>query len=172
VSFFLDKGINVDEVARYGLNAALAAINRGDFGSFRRVIDDVNAKEPRRRAAGMMALQTALVTFSAFTIEVARQNQVRYTGAQPPTREDITYALAVGGAQLNATAQLLVNLTASVRKALPGLVVSGREEPKAPKETAPLPVAVVAMPPRKTTTDIERNLAGEIVGSLQVERDF
>jgi hypothetical protein len=30
----------------------------------------------------------------------------------------------------------------------------------------------VAMPARQTTTDIERNEAGEIVGSLQVERDF
>lgn len=35
----------------------------------------------------------------------------------------------------------------------------------------PLDVRVVALPPRQTTTEIERNGNGDIVGSLQLERD-
>jgi hypothetical protein len=167
----LDQEETVDGVTRHGVNAALAAINEGDFRPFWGIIADANGKEPSQRAAGMTALRGTLTVFSDFTHGATRHN-VRFGKAQPPTRDDVDYAMCVGGKRLDVTASLLYSLVVGVRKAMPALRFSMREESESAPPAAPLPVAVVSMPPRTTTTDIQRNPAGEIVGSLQVERDY
>jgi hypothetical protein len=44
--------------------------------------------------------------------------------------------------------------------------------PAAPaKPPQPIEVVVVSMPARKTTTGVDRNMAGEITGAVQIESD-
>jgi len=161
----------MDSIYRFGSAAAVTAINQGDFSAFLRTIKDTNAKDPNRRAAGRTALLAALTCFADFLAE-SRLHGVRYTKSQPPTRADVAYAFATGNDHVSTTAQTLVNMVAALRRSAPHLRAIASREGDAPPAPAPLPVAVVAMPARQTVTDIERNAAGEIVASLQVERDF
>jgi hypothetical protein len=165
--------IQMDMINRRGLSIAVELFNTGNFAPLKRVISDCNSTDPKRKSVGRVAFGAALVSLSRM-LDDTRRCGITFTGNQPPSVDEVMYAYEVGGKELNDVAQLLVNATYGVRRGSPGLKASMRAEaePTPPAPPAPMPVEVVAMPSRKTVTSVDRNMAGEITGSMQLETDI
>ncbi len=160
-------------INRRGASIAVELFNTGNFDPLKRVILDCNSTDQKRKSIGRVALGAALVTLSRMLAD-SRRCGVTFTGNQPPSVDEVMYAYEVGGKELNDVGQLLVNATYGVRRGKPGLRanLAAEAEPAKPGPPAPMPVEVVAMPSRKTVTSVDRNLAGEITGSMQLETDI
>jgi hypothetical protein len=160
----------------------------GQVNGGRRLIAAFNARENLRKVIGVAVegfnagnfdpLLGMMSTGASIAAGLANSGFCRLTGHAAELKDEFSFGIKLGAALTrNESAthdRMLEVLTRTLEKmqALnPPKIAYGRAEDATPAP-APLPVTVVAMPARQTTTDIERNEAGEIVGSLQVERDF
>lgn len=167
-----------------------AAVQRGDFAPLARILSDVNGRDDRAHNAGLATLAEVAGLFC--DVLKAVEGRVKFRGAPIPTRAQAAYAFQAQGRRMNECLQTLVNGVSALQRAAPDLVkrISLRETtPKAPKSAppaapmkvevinlppppaAPMEVKVVSMPTRKTSSLIDRNVAGEINEVTQIERD-
>lgn len=160
----------MNPIHRRGFAVAAEYFNTADFKTIASLIADSNSKDTQRRSAGLSALGAALVMLAQI-LENTRRHGVTFTGAKLPSPDDVQYALAAGIHELNRAGQLVVNAVEGLRRAKPGFKATLTED-DAPKQAVPMPVQVISMPARKTVTDVERNLAGEITTAMQIESDF
>lgn len=161
--------MDVKSIQQRGASIAVQFFNDGDFGPIQRIVDDVNSKDLKRRGAGHVALNACLITL-ARTLADTRRHGVTFTGPPLTTDSDLIYAIE-SGRSVGPLGTQLVSAVHAVRQAKPGIRASLPRE-DAPQPAAPMPVQVVSMPNRKTVSDINRNSAGEITSTMQIESDF
>jgi hypothetical protein len=83
-------------------------------------------------------------------------------------------ANAKDGAKMSECLSSVVFLLERLRAALPPgtKLALNDQQPVTTQPATPIPVTVVGMPQRETSTQIERDASGAIVASTQVERDM
>lgn len=158
----------------FGNTVAREFITDGNTKPLRQLIDDVNSDDPALKRRAHSELTAAMATFSRVLQKVSEGGGVTFTGEPLPGLDEALYAVSAGPARLSRVLQLQINAIAALRKAAPGYCDRIKITPGLARaaEAAPTPVSVVSMPTRVSTTDIGRNMAGEIVSSMQVEKDF
>ncbi len=175
---------------KFSHEIARAAVQRGDFAPLARILADVNGRDARAHNAGLETLAEVAGLFC--DVLEAVKDRVKFRGAPIPTRAQAAYAFTVQGRRMNECLQTLVNGISELQRAAPDLVkrISLREPaPEAPKPpppaapmkvevinlppppASPMKVEVISMPTRKTSSLIDRNVAGEISEVTQIERD-
>lgn len=69
-------------------------------------------------------------------------------------------------------ASLLVSMLEGLRMQKRDLVIAETPEPEESKQMEPMMVRVVSLPPRRTTSEVARDEAGNIATVSQIERDL
>jgi hypothetical protein len=157
---------------KIGEQLAVESINAKDFSRLKPYADDCNATDDHTVACGMSVLfgfTRVLVQLMELAFDDGR---LKFSnGGLPYRATEVSYAFMTGRGRFISLYNGATKTMARVLKAAPSFKISlaSKSEAAAP---APIPVQIVGMPTRATTTDIERNGAGEIVSSLQVEKDF
>jgi crossover junction endodeoxyribonuclease RuvC len=151
---------------------AVESINSKDFSRLKPYADDCNATDDHTVACGMSVLY-GFTRVLVQSMEVAFDDgRLKFSnGGLPYRATEVSYAFMTGRGRFISLYHGATKTMARVLKAAPSFKISlaSKSEAAAP---APIPVQIVGMPTRATTTDIERNGAGEIISSLQVEKDF
>lgn len=161
----------------FGTDAAYEYVNNGNFAGIRKILADANAPDANRRQVGTIA---SLGVFMALAnvLDGVKQAGVRFSNPVP-TAAEFSYERMRGSKAYSAIAQRLVDSVAALRRDGPGFKVC-RSTPTQDAATpgrsteipAPVRVEVISMPARKTTSIIERNPAGEIAATTQIEKDI
>lgn len=158
------------ELVGLGVTMAEQVINSRSWERLRPYFADANngTDEAIRRNGVAVLFGVAICAASALS-SLKERGLVEFTGSEPMTREDILYLFK---SDQNRFIDALNRITATLARtmeAVPGLKV----EKIAAKDAspAPIPVVVVGLPERRTETEIERDAVGDIVSTVQVERD-
>lgn len=152
----------------FGADAAYAYANTGNFAQVRKILADANATDANRRQAGAIASLGVFMTLAA-VLDGAKKAGVRFTNPVP-TAAEFSYERMRGSKAYSACAQRLVDSVAALRRDMPGFKAWGSR--RSTEDSAPAKVEVVSLPARKTTSLIERNAAGEIAATTQIEKDL
>lgn len=161
----------MDLIALRGETIAVEFVNTGNGGQLQTLLDDWGSKDPARHHAGRIAFIASVVTLARLLEAVKRKGAATFSGVPLPTMAEVAYAATVGGKQFDRVSQTLVNATHGLYRATQGKVTVSLPRAGDGPVAAPMKVEVVSMPTRKTVTDVSRNMAGEITGSLQLEAD-
>ncbi len=155
-----------------GTRLANEVFNSGRWERMRPYYSDANSKDEPIRRNGMAVL-LGFGMRAAQVINVLVNNRtIRNAGTGDPlSADDLLYSFRTSQnrflAQLNATTSALAQCIVAV----PGMQVTVRAgADEAPP--APIPVQVVSLPARVTETEIERDGAGDIKRTSQIEVDF
>ena len=162
----------MSEFHNLGTETMVGILRTGDYSPLRQLINDVNSADPRTKSIARAALEGAALAIVDVCDQLEVKRKARLTGDRL-SRAQVRYAFAKATpADMSRVLQLATNWVAALRKHNLHTGVSLiRTESAAAPAPVPTPVAVVSMPLRKTTTDIERNASGDITGSVQIERD-
>jgi len=146
----------------------------GDLrGLFRRASEDLRGIDPAgEMLSGCVSAGLALIAGSA-------RNGVQYTGLAEILTDRIEFSLALNRAfharDFAAADELLEVLADALERSRPFVGLATLEqraiEDAPPQEPMVQRVEIVALPERRTTTQIERGSAGDITSSVQIERD-
>lgn len=162
----------MNAIVQHGQAIAFAAFNTGNFQPLAAIVKDAVSEEANRREAGKQALASAVVQLARF-LEAVRAKGFRFS-PNPPAEPALIYRASISESNFWNDALLIMSVTQELLLVSPGIRV--REgSPAAPSPTAPaqpIEVRVVSMPTRKTVSEIDYNLAGDIVSAMQIESDF
>lgn len=156
-----------------GTRLANEVFNSGRWERMRPYYSDANSKDEPIRRNGMAVL-LGFGMRAAQVIHVLVENRtIRNAGTGGPlTADDLLYSFRTSQnrflVQLNATTSALAQCIVAV----PGMEVVERAGGADKAPPAPIPVQVMGMPARVTETEIERNGAGDIQRTTQIEVDF
>lgn len=172
----------MNEIVDYGRGTAFSCVNARDLSPLKAFVSDAAAGKD----AGKQALFGA-VAFLAQVLNEAKKSDL-VTFDAPVTPGQLDYALQTNEAKYYELAGRVFDDMGFLLRACPGLNIATKSDvPLASVEAAlpptgplkvevvsmPLDVAIsariVEMPVRQTTTTIERDSNGNIIGSTQVE---
>lgn len=156
---------------RIGAQLAIDVINDRSYSRLAQYVADSNSEDEYKVARGMNVMYGFTRLLVATMVQAVDNGQVRFNGVMPYRVDDVDYAFKTGRGRFLSLYNAATKTMSRVLAVTPSFKVSlpSKSEEAAP---APTPIRIVGMPTRATTTDIERNGAGEIVSSLQVEKDF
>lgn len=131
--------------------------------------DANNSTDENIRRNGTAVLLGVAMRAAALLCALKERGTVRFSGSEMMTQEDVIYTFKTDQNRFYAALNGITDTLARTLEAVPGLKV----EKTAPKDAspAPIPVVVVGLPERRTETEIERDAVGDIVSTVQVERD-
>lgn len=166
----------------HGRNIGFTALKSGDFAPLRSIVADTLADDSRKSAAATAALFGALHFFGQ-VLDSAKAVGVRFA-VEPVDCSRLAYAAMSDLAEYDDLSVRIINDIVALRRDAPNLSIDWpspaaeqiNPEPIAVRvveqpDSGPTEVRVVAMPPRHTETAIERDKAGNIVATKQVEVD-
>jgi hypothetical protein len=163
---------------RHGMGAAARAFNRGDLGAIFTFAEHANSVDPAVRAAGREALIGATVFLVELLHVLQRKRAIVLKGEPLPTSDDLVYAINCDVARFSALCQMVLDTSGKIFRAFPVGTLRAWISYEPAQTTAseerppvPMPVHIVSMPDRRTTTLITRDGEGDIVASQQVETD-
>lgn len=160
----------------YGQQVALDWLQTGQPAALNAIFVDAGSPNRERRDAGDMAALGALTLVAQMLLH-AEKSGVKFTGPLP-SLDRVLYERSRGSKDYSKFAQQLLNTAADLRKACPGMtfsmtpLTSRQSSPMRADKPEPIPVQVVAMPARETTTSVTRDKADNILSTRQVERDL
>lgn len=175
--------MDMNDAIRHGNETAISAFNSADFSKISRLIKDAKSHDDGRRAHGKLAFRGCIMQLSKI-IQCSTAAGHRFTPAIP-TAAEIAYHAATDTDEFWKQSALVLAAAGKLRVYLPSMRVKEKTPnvpakrtdpaptpPAAPaKPPQPIEVVVVSMPARKTTTGVDRNMAGEITGAVQIESD-
>ena len=171
----------MDAIVQHGQAIAFAAFNTRNFQPLAAIVKDAVSEDVNRREAGRQAYTSAIIQLARF-LEAARTKGFRFS-PEPPVVTTLVYRAAVSESHFWNDSLLILSTTLELLRVSPGILASEGStaapvaaiKPEAPSPTAPaqpIEVRVVSMVTRKTVTEIDHNLAGDIVSAMQIESDF
>lgn len=155
----------------------------------RRLIAAFNARENIRKVFAVAAegfnsgnhdpFMGVVSTGISIAAGLGKSGFCKLTGHAAGLLDDFAYSIDLGAAinkretaKQDRLIEILIRTLEKVQALNPPKISFGRAETAAPAPAEPIPVRVVGLPARKITSEIGRNEAGEIVSSMQVEKDF
>lgn len=131
--------------------------------------DANNSTDENIRRNGTAVLLGVAMRAAATMSALKERGLVRFTGRELMSQEDVIYAFKTDQNRFIGALNAITSDLARILDAVPGLTV----EKTAAKDAspAPIPVVVVGLPERRTETEIERDAVGDIVSTVQIERD-
>jgi len=154
-----------------GALAADDTINLRDTSRLRRFADDANSDDPHTAKAGMNALLGVATRFADLIAAGNANGAFKVCGALV-TRSDLLYSFKMGRGKFVPVFHAISKTMIQLIEAAPGLRVGNAVSRTETTEAAPMKVEITGMPSRATTSTIERNQAGEITSTVQVEADL
>lgn len=152
-----------------GKTLAVQIFNSRDWSSLRHYLNDANSRDDAIRRNGLTVMFGFALMSTAVLRNIHNGEHVRFTGSELPTGESVIYKFKTDINAFLVTLNRITQTMADVMRAAPYL--TARADGNAPPP-APVPVSVVSLPARVTETSIERDTAGEIKRTSQIEVDF
>ncbi len=155
-------------LVKIGHDLANDVFGNGNWLRLQPYIADANSKDETTRKSGT-SVMLGLAERGAHLLKHCNdQGHIKLTG-DIVTEQDIQYAFKTDLNRFMALLNSVTDTMARVTAAVPGMKVVMYRAGEKP--AGPLKVEVVGMPVRETTVTVSRNDAGEISGSVQVEKD-
>lgn len=159
-----------------GQRIAVTVINRMDLSYMATFINDIHSEDDRVRDDALSVLVGISATLAAVFEGARDSGKVNFTGERLATPVEVQYAARTNMARFTALLKSQIDILEKIFASEAGLVVSlpGAAAQKAdtPVNLEPVAVRVVEMPARHTVTSLDRDSAGEITGSEQIEKDL
>jgi hypothetical protein len=160
-----------------GQHIAAAVINRKDLSYLQQYVDDIYSADDRVRDDALSVLVGISATLASIFETARNSGKISFTGDRLLTPVDVHYAARTNFGRFEAYVRSQIEMLEKLFKSNAGLTVSipgadGAQKADTPPITEPLAVRVVSLPPRHTLTSVEYDMAGQIVGSDQIERDL
>ena len=152
-----------------GKTLAVQIFNSRDWSGLRPYLNDANARDDAIRRNGLTVMFGVALMATNILRNVHDGAHVRFAGGDLPTGESVIYKWKTDVNAFLVTLNRVTQTLADVMRAAPGL--TARADGNAPPP-APIPVSVVSLPARVTETSIERDSAGDIKRTSQIEVDF
>jgi len=153
-----------------GITMADQVINARSWERLRPYFADANSKDENIRRNGAAVMLGVAMRAAALLCALKERGTIRFSGSEMMTQEDVIYTFKTDQNRFYAALNGITDTLARTLEAVPSLKI----EKRAVEETAPapIPVTVVGLPTRVTTTEIERDAAGDIKRSTHIEVDL
>ena len=169
-------GCRLDQnILTAGRNLAIDMFNDSDFSPVKRFQDDANASNEDTKTAGLSMLLGVGMGLSSGLAVVKDAKLVNFCGGSLPTDSLVIYAFRTDANLFSSYLKALIGAAKAVKEKVPTIRMSRpgghRNAEKRGDDEKPLQVEIVGMPARARDTVIGRDDKGEIISSIQIERD-